>query len=134
MNQERIAMITMPVQRWTARYTKEEALKRGTIFRELDLPFFAERPQTAPQGTASGIMGEQEDLRLKLDQVSFALDDLTLYLDTHPAEPDASRMRQELIRERKELVRILEDRGDSLTKDGGGNWRKGPMPWEGVCG
>ena len=81
MNQERIAMITMPVQRWTARYTKEEALKRGTIFRELDLPFFAERP-----------------------------------------------------RERKELVRILEDRGDSLTKDGGGNWRKGPMPWEGVCG
>lgn len=133
MNQDSIAMISAPVQRWTARYTNEEALRRGTIFRELDQPFFAERP-ASESGPVMTAPGNREDPERKLDQVSFALDDLTLYLDTHPGEADAARMRQELIRERKELLAVCEERRGALTKDGCGEWNEGLMPWEGVCG
>lgn len=34
-----LAMAYVPVQQWQDLYEPEEALRRGTIFRQLDLPF-----------------------------------------------------------------------------------------------
>lgn len=35
-----LAMATVPMQRWGEIYEPSEALKRGTIFTDLDLPFY----------------------------------------------------------------------------------------------
>ena len=34
-----LAMGYVPMQKWQQLYAPEEALKRGTLFKELDLPF-----------------------------------------------------------------------------------------------
>ena len=39
MKQEKLAIAAVPVQEWGDVYDREEALKRGTVFPELDLPF-----------------------------------------------------------------------------------------------
>lgn len=41
MNQEHLAIASVPIQEWTKIYEPEEALFIGTIFSELDKPFFA---------------------------------------------------------------------------------------------
>lgn len=35
-----LAMASVPTQKWGEIYDSETALKRGTIFKELDLPFY----------------------------------------------------------------------------------------------
>ena len=37
---EHLAITTVPMQNWGDLYDKDEALKAGTIFKDLDLPFF----------------------------------------------------------------------------------------------
>ena len=89
---EHLAMASVPVQQWGPLYDKEEALRRGTIFQELNLPFFAAsdlEQGIKQESTLSGkAQGEQERMLLEIQQISFVLDDLRLYLDTHPQDPD----------------------------------------------
>ena len=40
-NKEHLAIASVPVQTWGALYDKDEVLAAGTIFKELDMPFFA---------------------------------------------------------------------------------------------
>ena len=37
-----LAMAYVPMQQWRKLYSAEEALRRGTMFEELDLPFLGE--------------------------------------------------------------------------------------------
>ena len=41
MNHQHLAVPSVPVQSWGLLYGKEEALRAGTIFQDLNLPFFA---------------------------------------------------------------------------------------------
>lgn len=69
----------------------------------------------------------------QIHAVSFALDDVVLFLDTHPSEPEAVSLRKQLIEERKRLLKEYDEKFYSLTKDCEGLWTEGPMPWEGAC-
>ena len=80
-DKEHLAMASVPVQTWGALYDKDEVLAAGTIFKELDMPFFAADHIPAEKGVT--------DPLTEIQKISFILDDLRLYLDTHPDDPDA---------------------------------------------
>lgn len=78
----------------------------------------------------------------QLSAVSFALNDLTLYLDTHPDCPKGIALFHQLLEKRLEL--LSQFAGDfyplTQTSMATGNfdknqygWSEGPMPWEGAC-
>ena len=147
---EHLAMASVPAQQWGPLYDKEEALRRGTIFQELNLPFFAApdlEQGIKQESTLSGkAQGEQERMLLEIQQISFVLDDLRLYLDTHPQDPDGLQMVKQMARERKKLLGQFAGKCYPLTFDCMADlygespdtdcycWEKGPVPWEAVCG
>ena len=78
----------------------------------------------------------------RLNAVSFALNDLTLYLDTHPDCPNGTALFYQLLEERLELLSNFTGEFYPLTQTsmitGKYNqnqygWAEGPMPWEGAC-
>lgn len=147
---EHLAMASVPVQQWGPLYDKEEALRQGTIFRELNLPFFAaaDLEQGVKQESAlSGkVQGEQGGMLLEIQQISFMLDDIRLYLDTHPQDPNGLQVLKQMAQERRELLGRFAGRFYPLTFDCMADlyrespdtdcycWEKGPVPWEAVCG
>lgn len=81
---------------------------------------------------------------LELQKVSFVLDDLRLYLDTHPEEPEGLAVFKKALEKRKELKRNFAMKFYPLTPDCMSDssqqplttdfcWQKGPAPWEGGC-
>ncbi len=83
----------------------------------------------------------KKDLLERINQASFAVDDVKLYLDTHPCDEDAlkffrenSRIRNEALKEYAENYGPLtvDTAVDSCTKNW--NWIDEPWPWqEGGC-
>ena len=78
----------------------------------------------------------------ELSAVSFALNDLTLYLDTHPDCSKGTALFHELLKTRLELLSAFAGKFYPLTQtsivtgDFDANqysWLEGPMPWEGAC-
>lgn len=137
---QHLAITSVPVQKWSEHlYDYDLALKVGTIFPELNLPFFAadgrneKEIPTASDRSDGPSRNEREAFLLKIHEVSFALDDLVLFLDTHPDDQEAAALRKQLIEERKCLLKEYDQHYYSLTKDCEGLWTEGPMPWEGAC-
>ena len=95
----------------------------------------------------SGVRGdvaqqEREKAMHRIMEVSFALNDLTLYLDTHPGCESGLTLFYELTEERVKLLAEYASRYYPLTQlsmvTGECNrqeygWAEGPMPWEGAC-
>ncbi|WP_342758099.1 spore coat protein CotJB [Kineothrix sedimenti] len=151
MSENHLAIANVPIQPWGELYSQEEALNVGTIFQDLNMPFFASE---AVMGTtnpiASGLKSlgvskeqkEREQLMTKINQVSFFLDDLTLYLDTHEKDAEALKLYHEKAQECAELRKQFAQEFYPLTKlcvpqcgNGETNFclQDGPMPWEGAC-
>lgn len=143
---ETIAMASVPSQNWCEPYDYETALKEGTIFPCLNLTFFkADEGQStlqnhSPASTLEEI--EREKLMSKIDTISFAINDLTLYLDTHPDCQNGLPLFKELLKKRLDLLAEFASRYYPLTQisivtgDSDCNcygWGEGPMPWEGGC-
>ena len=59
MNHQHLAVPSVPVQSWGLLYGKEEALRAGTIFQDLNLPFFA----AEEAGRADGPLGKRGKTR-----------------------------------------------------------------------
>lgn len=95
-------------------------------------------------------MESRQDLLRKISEVSFALNDLNLYLDTHPTDKPALDLFQEYHVERRKLMQQYEMDYDPLTIDcveidhseqmNGDckypgqrhfHWVDSPLPWEG---
>lgn len=79
----------------------------------------------------------QTQLMSCINEISFALDDLLLYLDTHPYDRNALQYANQFIRQRNTAVDIYSRRFAPLTidhsevaQDGGWNWILQPWPWE----
>lgn len=74
-----------------------------------------------------------------ITEVSFYLDDLRLFLDTHPCDRDALAMYNEFQKRRMELIKEYEETYGPMRWYGYNNscdywnWVKYPWPWEGVC-
>jgi len=133
---ESLAMAAVPYQEWCEPYEWKQALKEGTIFPCLNLEFYKaekiERPASAE--TAQG-----RALR-EISEVGFAINDLTLYLDTHPQCREGLALYKELLAKRLELLADYAAQYQPLTQlsiitgtpqTSEYGWTEGPLPWEG---
>lgn len=149
---ENLAIANIPIQKWGELYSEEEALNIGTIFHDLNMPFFAaegvmgdKNPIASGAGSTAKTkeQTEREALMTKITQSGFFLDDLTLYLDTHCKDTLAIRLYHEKAKEYEELRKQFAQKFYPLTRlcitncnQGNENnfcWQEGPMPWEGAC-
>jgi len=143
---------TRPPQKGTdcetsSRYDWATALKEGTIFPCLNLPFFKApfgdsniKPQSC--GNAKPEQQRREEAVTRISEVSFAINDLTLYLDTHPDCKNGLNLFYQLVDERLKLLAQFAGEFYPLTQSsmvtgecGQNNygWSEGPAPWEGAC-
>ena len=72
-----------------------------------------------------------------IDQVSFAVVEMNLYLDTHPEDEDALAFFREKVELRKEALKQYAEQYDPLTIDTANDrmsrsfeWVMQPWPWE----
>jgi hypothetical protein len=143
MKETHLAIASVPCQQWGPLYDDGKALRQGTIFQELDLPFYV------TEGIPEGQCAQKENsfqLLCQIQQISFVLDDLTLYLDMHSEDGQALSMYQEKLAVRDQLKKEFAQKFYPLTRDcvaycqgqagvHGDHafcWQDGPMPWEGV--
>lgn len=143
MKETHLAIASVPCQQWGPVYNDEKALRQGTVFQELDLPFYVTEGIPAGQCVQKG---NSTQLLCQIQQVSFVLDDLTLYLDMHSEDGQALAMYQEKLAVRDQLKKEFAQKFYPLTRDcvaycqgqagvHGDHafcWQDGPMPWEGV--
>ena len=147
MNQEHLAIASVPVQEWSVTLDAKEALQTGTIFPELNKPFFVtEKPESAlNKGKKPEELGKREQLMLDIQQISFVLDDIRLFMDTHPEEKNGLELLKTALKTRKGLLAEFAVQFYPLTMDCMTDvyakeptsecycWAEGPMPWEGAC-
>ena len=122
-----LALAYVPMQQSaTPAYPPEDALKRGTLFPGLDLPFKAAiQAKTKMANTAL----------VELMALDFAIDELGLYLTTHAQDQEALQLYWsyiKLAREGREKYQkmygpLLQT---DLTPEDGLAWLKDPWPWE----
>ena len=91
MEQQHLAIASVPMQNWETLYDWDQALATGTIFPGLNKPFFVLEENSfetefKPDENASPEQQERERLMKEISALSFALDDTVLYLDTHPMD------------------------------------------------
>ena len=84
-------------------------------------------------------MSEREKLLRYIGIVSFAIDDSTLYLDTHPCDKEALEYYNVHKELRRKAVKQYTENFGPLTRDnvevacGRWTWGDEPWPWEGGC-
>lgn len=77
----------------------------------------------------------QKQLLMHINEVSFAMTEAVLFLDTHPCNKEAMEYYQKMKKMRKEAVEQYEKQFGPLTTDSVRNttdweWAKTPWPWE----
>lgn len=95
-------------------------------------------------------MESRQDMLCRINEVSFGINDLTLFLDTHPTDEQALDLFSQYHQERKTLLEKFESQFGPLTVDCANidhsgqistnsqyagqkhfHWLDGPLPWEG---
>lgn len=106
------------------KYKPNQAIVRGTLFPGLDLPFM-------------GMVNKNElpvTPLTELQVLAFGIQELALFLDTHPEDADALeiyRAYQQLYEEGKEKYEHMCGPLNHMAKsDGPYRWLNGPWPWE----
>ncbi|MCL1864128.1 MAG: spore coat associated protein CotJA [Defluviitaleaceae bacterium] len=101
----------VPRQHFTHRYSDEDAIMRGTLFPELDLPFQDfQIAQPLPNTPMSELM-----------VLDFVCLELRLYLDTNPNDSTASELYKEYQAKSAQAKQNLSNE----------DWVFSPWPWEG---
>ena len=93
-----LAIATVPMQPWETPYEPSKALKQGTIFPCLDLPFFIVGGEKMP---------DRCQLLQQINEISFVVNDLNLFLDTHPTDGQALDAFSQAMAQRKQLLDSL---------------------------
>lgn len=94
-------------------------------------------------------MADQMNLLKQLNEVSFIVNDLNLYLDTHPLDTNALNLFDAMIKQRKELLKQYAAEFEPLTLNcvctttnnqskqhtkypdrAHFTWSDGPLPWD----
>ena len=106
------------------RYMPNEALSRGALFPGLDLPFMKLVNPDLEQTPLTEMMA-----------IDFVTDELELYLDTHPGDPEAFALYQTMLALQKEArERVVRLCGPVCQTDQLGMeryaWLDAPWPWE----
>ena len=117
-----MAIPQVPMQEWTQVYDLPTALAEGTIFPELNKPFYV-----APENSNT-TLPRTDDAHVLFAQVCFALDDALLYLDTHPEDVQAKKFYQTYLEKKKELLAECTCGCDCFSHY---QWDKKPLVGEG---
>lgn len=150
MFEKHLAIASVPIQKWGEIYDDKDALDIGTIFKDLNKPFFAASvvndQKISGQKEEENKSSEQKDREELLNaicRIGFMLDDLTLYLDTHEEDKKAKDLYMQKLKESEELHKKFAEKFYPLTRqcipycykkvEEKFCWQKGPMPWEGAC-
>lgn len=138
MKEEHLAIASVPRQKWGPIYAAPKALKTGTIFEELDMPFFA--ADIVSENQPEKIPDEREQMMQSIYENGFVMTDLMLYLDMHPEDMDAQDLLKTTLHERNALKKEFAEKyypllADCMAEDAGMSysWTEGPVPWEGAC-
>jgi len=105
----------VPAQRFTKRYSDDDAIIRGTLFPELDLPFGDFEIRTPLPNTPMTNW-------MKLDFVAF---ELKLYLDVNPGDANAADLYNEY------RQKAAEAKKEAQPQQTYNSWVFDPWPWEG---
>lgn len=126
-----IAIASVPVQEWEAPYPSPQALQKGCIFPQLHMPFFVEEQMMQEEITQASPVDECEARLLEIQQVTFFLIDLQLFLDTHPDHTEAKQLKGQYQQARKELLVKFALDFYPLTTDCQGEQTEEVIPWGG---
>lgn len=80
-------------------------------------------------------MSDREQMMRDVQMQHLALEDVILYLDSHPADRDALNYFSNIRTKNDEAMSAFESKYGTLTSDRAGgagrwNWVDGPWPWE----
>ena len=107
------------------RYSRSEALQAGTLFPGLNLPF-------KKAVTSSGKM--ENTALAELMALDFAIDELGLYLNTHPNDQDVLKLYWSYIKlaeeGRQKYQKIYGPLLQTDITEGGYRWLENPWPWD----
>ena len=107
------------------RYENREARLQGTLFPGLDLPFRKELRSRFPK---------VNEALLELMALDFAIDELGLYLTTHPNDQQALELYWSYIRLGREGRAKYEEANGPLLQtaitEGSFRWLEAPWPWD----
>lgn len=147
-NLQHLAIASVPIQKWSEVYDEVTGLKKGTIFPELDKPFFVtvlDKELEKMNACTPKDSKSHEVMLLQIQQTGFVLDDLRLYMDTHPDDKQGMELLKKFVKAKKALMREFAIQFYPLTPDCMADiyemnpemeyysWVDGPIPWEGVC-
>ncbi len=136
---ETLAMASLPLQEWCEPYDWKTALSNGTIFPCLNMEFYKAEKIPCSICKEEGQSDQSKKLN-EINAVSFAINDLTLYLDTHPDCKNGLALFKELTQKRLELLADYAKQYNPLTQSSmitgtpeteEYGWAKGPVPWDG---
>ncbi len=136
---ETLAMASVPLQEWCEPYDWNTALSIGTIFPCLNMEFYKAEKIPCSICKEEG-QSDQSKILNEINAISFAINDLTLYLDTHSDCENGLALFKELTRKRLELLADYAKQYNPLTQSsmitgtpetGEYGWAEGPVPWEG---
>ena len=107
------------------RYSREQALATGTLFPGLDLPFKGQMQRRLSNGNTA---------LAELMALDFAVDELGLYLTTHPDDSEVFSLYRSYIALAEEGRKKYQElygplRQTDLTKDAF-RWLTDPWPWD----
>lgn len=140
-----LAIASIPIQQWNEVYDEEQAFTNGTIFPELNKPFYVTvQEKELDQGPKkfANTLNAQEAALLQIQQTSFVVDDLRLYLDTHPEDQEGLKLLKSMLKRRKTLLKEFALQFYPLTVDCMNDiyeenpesacycWPEGKIPWE----
>ncbi len=137
-----LAMASFPMQEWCEPYDLDTALYQGTVFPCLSKSFFAAEdvPCSFLKNAAADKLSDRERAMNEISMVGFAVNDLTLYLDTHPDCQQGISLMKKLLHRRYEGLAEYAAKYNPLTQlsivtgtpdSTKFEWDEGPMPWEG---
>lgn len=143
-----LAIASVPMQKWNEIYDEAEGFKNGTIFPELHKPFYVtvldKEIDRKAEKCKENLSGE-ELMLFQIQQVGFVVDDLRLYLDTHPEDKQGLKLLKKMIKMKKTLMRefalqfypltpeCMADIYENHPEEECYYWPEGRIPWEGVC-
>lgn len=136
---ETLAMASFPIQEWCEPYKWNTALANGTVFPCLNLEFYLAN-QLPCSICDNPNASEQEKKLNEIIIISFAINDLTLYLDTHPKCENGLKHFKELMQIRMDLLADYAKLYNPLTQFAMitgtpdteiYSWAEEPLPWEG---
>jgi len=121
-----LAFAYVPYQKADKIYKPKDALKQGTIFPELYMPYI-EVPST---------LYDENSLLYGLMAYDFTLVETSLYLDTHPNDTRALKLYKEVKQKRDVLKKSYEEtfgpltQCQAITNDCSWTWVCSPWQWE----